>query len=316
MHKVYIMVPANVATGGVEDTYQLAYDLRELYPVDVLLYYPSFSERHPVPDSYAHYNLPYTYEIEDSKNNIFIIPETSTTRFDKLKKIRKVIWWLSVDNYYLSYDYFLQSKWKGKLNRWLWKHDLPFVFFNEDLKKIKLHLAQSYYALSHLRSKGIEAKMLPDHINQEFLDYKPTEKKNIVAYNPKKGFAFTKKLIEASPDITFVPIINMKREQVVELLKSAKVYIDFGNHPGRDKIPREAAILGCCVITNKRGSAGFWEDVPIPFKTTDIQFIRDVIKYYFDCYELGTKDFDLYRRRIRNEREVYLLCITEIFSSL
>jgi hypothetical protein len=42
------------------------------------------------------------------------------------------------------------------------------------------------------------------------------------------------------------------------------VYIDFGNHPGRDRIPREAAAMGCVVITNRRGSAENDVDIPIP----------------------------------------------------
>jgi len=56
----------------------------------------------------------------------------------------------------------------------------------------------------------------------------------------------------------------MPREEVIKLLQKAKVYIDFDYHPRKDRLPREAAILGCCVITRKRGSAKFFEDVPIP----------------------------------------------------
>lgn len=47
-------------------------------------------------------------------------------------------------------------------------------------------------------------------------------------------------------------------------MSKSKVYIDFGNHPGKDRIPREAAISGCIVITGKRGAAAFAEDVCIP----------------------------------------------------
>ena len=51
----------------------------------------------------------------------------------------------------------------------------------------------------------------------------------------------------------------MTPEQVVDLMSESKVYIDFGNHPGKDRIPREAVINGCCVITGVRGSARFKE---------------------------------------------------------
>jgi len=33
-----------------------------------------------------------------------------------------------------------------------------------------------------------------------------------------------------------------------------QVYIDFGHHPGQDRLPREAVQCGCVVITGKRGS--------------------------------------------------------------
>ncbi|MCX7738527.1 MAG: hypothetical protein N2Z80_03840 [Hydrogenothermaceae bacterium] len=51
---------------------------------------------------------------------------------------------------------------------------------------------------------------------------------------------------------------------MIDILKKAKVYIDFGNHTGKDRIPREAAMLECCVITGRRGIAKYREDVPIP----------------------------------------------------
>ena len=39
--------------------------------------------------------------------------------------------------------------------------------------------------------------------------------------------------------------------------------MDFGFHPGQDRLPREAAILKNCIITNKEGSAAIFQDVPI-----------------------------------------------------
>ena len=56
----------------------------------------------------------------------------------------------------------------------------------------------------------------------------------------------------------------MSRAEVREALCKVKVYADFGSHPGRDRMPREAALCGACVLTNRRGSANFAEDVPLP----------------------------------------------------
>ena len=43
--------------------------------------------------------------------------------------------------------------------------------------------------------------------------------------------------------------------QIIQILSRSKIYIDFGFHPGVDHLPREAAILKNCIITNKEGSA-------------------------------------------------------------
>ena len=67
-------------------------------------------------------------------------------------------------------------------------------------------------------------------------------------------------------DINWVPLQNMTRSELVNVMRVAKVFVDFGYHPGKDRLPRECAANGCCVITGMRGSANYFEDVPIPSK--------------------------------------------------
>jgi hypothetical protein len=162
---------------------------------------------------------------------------------------------------------------------------------------------------------------LSDYLNPDFLKIKTdlSKKENIVAYNPKKGFSFTKKIISNAKDIKFVPLINMTRQQVIETLQRAKLYIDFGNHPGKDRIPREAAILGCCVITGKRGSAAFFEDVPIPDeykfedKEENIPKIIDKIYDCFENFEERYESFNYYRQVIQSEPQKFIDDLKEIF---
>ena len=135
------------------------------------------------------------------------------------------------------------------------------------------------------------------------------QRQNIVTFNPAKGFDFTKQLIGAAPDIIWGPISHMTPEDVHTLLSSAKCYIDFGNHPGQDRIPREAAAAGCCVITGKRGAAANDIDVPIPsaYKFDDTpENIPAILACIRDClahYEAHTHDFDSYRTMIAGQRE-------------
>lgn len=138
-------------------------------------------------------------------------------------------------------------------------------------------------------------------------------------YNPLKGLNFTQKIIENAKGLIFVSIEKMKRDDVIKILKKAKVYIDFGHHPGRDRMPREAAILGCVVITGMRGSAKFQEDVPIPQeykfedKDENIPLIVDKIKYSIYNYEEVYNVFESYREHIRNEKVRFLEDLRKIF---
>ena len=185
-------------------------------------------------------------------------------------------------------------------------------------------MVQSHYAMHFLVKNEISKDriyFLSDYLNEKFLKNKVdlSKKEDIVAYNPKKGFSFTKKIISSAKDIKFVPLIDMSREEVIETLKKAKVYIDFGNHPGKDRLPREAAILGCCVITGRRGSAAFFEDVPIPeeYKIEDkeenIPKIIDKIKECLENFEAKYKDFEYYRQIIKYEPRKFLEDLKKIF---
>ena len=82
-------------------------------------------------------------------------------------------------------------------------------------------------------------------------------KENIILYNRSKGYHLTKKIIKRLPEFTFIPLINCTREQLSALFSKSKIYIDFGNHPGKDRMPREAALNNCCIIVGKNGAANF-----------------------------------------------------------
>lgn len=59
-------------------------------------------KKNPVHDNYKKYHLPYTFEIEDELQNILVTPETCTECFCLSKKIQRVLWWMSVNNYLAS----------------------------------------------------------------------------------------------------------------------------------------------------------------------------------------------------------------------
>lgn len=316
--QVYIVAPADLATGGPELLHQLAYKLKQRNIAVSMLYLPT-DHPNPVHNNYRRYEIDYVREIEDQKENLLIVPETVTDLLGNFNNIRKAVWWLSIDNYFVE-----QETRYGKINRWLLgKLGIQrYVGFDRRLKSVDYHFYQSEYAKHALLKLGIESlASLSDYLNQEFLQIETdlAKKQNIVAFNPKKGRRFTKKIIKKSSGIQFVPIVNMNRNEVIALLQKAKVYIDFGHHPGKDRIPREACMLGCCVITSKKGSAKFPEDLPIndDYKFRDsvgsIPVIANKIRQCFDQFPQYHKDFERYRSIIKSQEKVFDQEVQNIF---
>jgi len=345
--KIYIACLANIATGGPELLHQLAFHLINDLNIPAFMYYYDFDNskfRTPVHPEYEFYNVPYTLEIsekEDIKESILIVPEIiiSLSLLPRYKSIRKGIWCLSVDNYYFSRitkkDFFFKRV-LNKLLALIHKPQLFDIFSEDNLKKLtkkydyrfdSLLKMSDFYMTNSYRGMNWFKELKPlyylsEYLNPNFLKTHTdlSNKENIVAYNPKKGIEYTNKIIRfANNNITFIPIINMNRDDVIKTLQRAKVYIDFGNHPGKDRMPREAAILGCCVITGKRGSAAFYEDVPIPDeykfddKEENIPKIIEKIKDCFANFEERHKDFDYYREVIKNEPQKFVEDLKKIF---
>lgn len=319
---IYVACPANSATGGPELLHQFVHELVNL-GFNARIFYYRRTDKHPVHESYLDYEMELVDVIEDEKNNILIVPETYTELLYQFTNIRKVIWWLSVDNYFgfLNADYRFVKMVKNFLfNLNIYPLKKIYKFNNQEQV---IHFVQSEYAKQMLKSKGIsDCYFLGDYLNKLFIEKQlsnDVRKENIVIYNPKKGIKFTKKIIKNSNNISFVPIENMTREEVANLLSKAKVYIDFGNHPGKDRIPREALISGCCVIVGKSGSANFYEDVSLEnefkFALND-KDIPLIVKKIIDCldnYEVEVKKNLKYLESVKNEQSKFIEDINKIF---
>ena len=111
----------------------------------------------------------------------------------------------------------------------------------------------------------------------------------------------------------------MTTEEVHRLLKESKVYVDFGNHPGKDRFPREAAISMCCIITGKRGSAKYYQDIPISDaykfedKDENVAAIAGQIRKCLNEYKKMACDFQVYRDFIYSEPMLFENDVKELF---
>ena len=311
--KIYILCPANIHSGGPELCHQLCSQLIQFGINAFMLYTPinsDFNSADPVHDLYKKYHLPYVFGVEDSEHNVLILPETSGGKIYLFKKIQRVFWWLSVDNYIKNISQAIGGRVSNALSE-----PMPKFFYFDKADVDIDHWVQSEYARQFIKLNGVPENkiyVVEDYLRQDFLrnaaQMDLSRKENFVAYNPKKGFEITQQLINLAPDISWRPIINMTPAQVQELLAAAKVYIDFGEHPGKDRIPREAAVSGCVVITGRRGSASNDIDINIPaeFKfderTADPRHVIEKIRAVFKNFSAAHEKQADYRARILDDK--------------
>lgn len=323
MSKIYVVCPGNVVTGGPELLHQLVSILND-NGHDANIIYSPFNFKFDVPYQYSKYNVKVAYfdSANFTSSDIVILPEVYTGYVNKFHGTCMYIWWLSVDNYYLSMPVGFYQKLKEFVKQTIGhKNSKPSQVRVSDLLNCK-HLHQSEYARQFLKNYGINSLPLSDFLNEEHTKKKLTQsmRENIVCYNPKKGALYTQKLIHSLPNYRFVPIQNMTSIEVSSLLEQAKVYVDFGNHPGKDRIPREAAMAGCIVITGRQGSANNSVDIPVfdKYKIDEsnpnfIDLVGNIIDAAFNNYELVSKDFESYRDYIKQERQIFESQVEKLF---
>jgi hypothetical protein len=312
--KIHVICDAFSRTGGPEALHQLGRALADLGH-DVSMVYvprdlvPAVSEawiefpalEQPMPAAYAHYDLPHATRIEDRDGVSVVLPELWPSLIPYFERATPYLWWLSVDN---ARNAVAAIGGIGALSG-----------------SRAVHLCQSYYAIQYLAEQGIHGLPLFDYTSPELMSFvaDPMSPRGDRVLYSTKGRWFTDKLRRWSPRLNWREISGFTQDQVAELFRTSPLYIDFGNHPGKDRMPREAAMLGCCVITGRRGAAANAFDVPIPgqYKFTDSRWqipriartIRDVLRHY----DARTQDFERYRRVIRGEYREFLAQALRVF---
>jgi hypothetical protein len=304
---IYIICPPKKATGGPEALHQLGYILNSLGFNAKMLY--SKYKIDPVHPFYKNYNVPYTMSIKDSVDNVIIIPESMTNLIAKYPLSQKKIWWLSLD----FYEILMNSREKKK--NWIRKLLVPYKHteYRFEPNKSVTHWYQSQRTKEFLLTKKLDNEIayLCDYVTELFFDNLPEtfSKENIITYNPKKGLDKIQNYITLLPQYKWIPLSGMSREEMRDTLRKAKLHIDFGYFPGRDKIPREALISGVCLLTGREGTSAYKEDLGIPEKyklheneiTTDK--ILELINYTMNNYDSVFDEFKDFRTFVINEKK-------------
>jgi len=309
---VYILCPRKYTSGGPEALHQLAYYLDSIGINVFICYFNALSQvdREP-PAKYGQYKVKVVafFEIKDQASSLIIIPENLYRLNSIFKKSHKYIWWLSVNNFkkrsiVSDFKFLLKSI---KLNNF----KIGFIIFKSNFlisNKIEKNLCASYYAMDYVNNLNQlnNCLFLIEPIGLEFLnkymewDKKNEKRKDVVLYNPKKGKKFTKKLIALCPNINFVELKNFTFSELVDVFKTSKIYIDFGEFPGAERLPKEAVLFGDLIVTGKNGASKYFDDVKIDnrFKFDTIEsnlydisiFLNELIRNY-DNYCVFFNDY-------------------------
>ena len=334
---IYVICPYGLITGGPDALHQMVYYLNKIDKDAKLVYTNLYGYNPTIPIQYSCYIDGYLTEndiIDDEKNTI-IIPEFLSHKRKKYKKANIFIWWLSVlynkNNTSMFYKlWFLMTyvlriyKYKNRglknafdfLNCTLFKE--KYKFKNEQ-KNIN-HLCASYYAYDYVSKKTIKkCELCIEPISKIFLEnYGSKDKQDQVIYNPKKCGKFAKKIINSSKNIKFIPLIGMTQEELINMYKKSKLYIDFGPFPGAERMPKEAVINDCLILTGKNGASAFYEDVMIPnqykieSKKRNICLINEKIHMMLKEYDFIIHDFSKYKEKVINLEKNFIEAIKEI----
>ena len=300
------LCPAKLATGGTENIHQLVSELRKC-GADAKILYEGKDLRNPQPKEYEKYDCPYITSMPDNFKGAIIFPEIWGNRVASslYDKITTIINWQGVDVYY-----------------WGVREDEKNLF----LKNRKtLHMTTMDYGMAHLQSLGIKGIRVSDCLNdlyfQDFVE--SSTRTDTVLYNPTsiKLTKFQQAVMSkcrTELGLRFLPLQGYTTNQLIEIFRTHKLYIDFGVFSGRERLPREAAMCGCCVLTSKLGAAGYHRDVAIPdeYKMDDVDATVEKIQYILNNYEQCVPDFEEYRNSLRQDKENYHNEVKELYNAI
>jgi hypothetical protein len=279
--KIVAICPANFVSGGPEALHQLIDTVNELSPGMGKICYTPFDASHLKAKEFSSYDTPVIHRDEIQPDDIVVIPEVYPYMLNEFTN-RIVFWWLSVDHFVAADPQIANKAWR--------------------------HAAQSEYARLHVKTLfGRDALMLTDYVHDAFRSPKSKVRIRRVITNPKKGKELAEQFIAENPDIEVIEIAGKQKHELAQIFAESMVYVDFGNHPGKDRMPREASISGCVVLTAAKGAAKNHIDVPIDdkFKFDSVDGLGARIKDIYDNFESNFVSQLQYHNFIRGEKPTF-----------
>lgn len=327
--KIFVLYPRGLRTGGPEALHQLVDMLRALGQEAYLVPHSSTLRARRV-DEYKLYDAPERRQIVDAAENTVVVPELYASSLSNVKNATPVCWWLSIDYAPTFAAERMALRVNGGNLEKLARSIVPQLrAFKNGVtahcmkKRPMVHLAQSSYAWSFLFSRlNVVPSILSDYTpGEEFTKVKgPSRNPRLVTFNPAKGGDIVRQVMDISdPSIEWRPIEKMSRTEVVRTLQESAVYLDLGFHPGKDRMPREAALSGALTVVSRRGAGAYFADVPIPWEhkihpdSNEVKATAAMLPRLMDAWPAHVSKQDNYREVIANEKSRFQREVYDIF---
>jgi hypothetical protein len=328
--KIYVVYPRGLRTGGPEALHQLVDMLRELGEDAYLVPHPATAGT-PRAEQFEVYNAPEAPAPVDAEGNVVVVPEVYVADLHAYKHATPICWWLSID--YSPTFVAGRTALRSTAGPWSSLKEtliprLSAVKNHVDPRSIKrsriVHAVQSSYAWAFLFSHlNVVPSLLSDYTpSAEFVSAGGNGSRNqrLVTFNPVKGGDIIREVMKVcDPSIEWRPIQGMTRTQVTATLGECGIYLDLGFHPGKDRMPREAALSGALTVVGRRGSGAFYSDVPIPWEhkitpgATEVSSAATLLPQLLAELPLEIAKQDSYRAVILSEKERFKREVADIF---
>jgi hypothetical protein len=276
--EIIIFSPGNIVSGGVNSLHNLCASLNR-NGFNASMHYIDRE------DAIIQSILIQSYQVKeysgniDTKENIIIVPETMTDLLANYKKALKVVYWLGLKYYFKNPD------WKFPFNYKLFRKliacrsyaghhngiiEITKRKLNEYAKGVVniwnngyVHVSNSYFVADYCKNRGANHTfVIQNPVRDEIynLGLSQNKRKNIILFGQRtpKLILFLSKLLFTNFKI--IKVKKMPYDKVIQLMSESKVFAELGINHGRDRMPREAAILGCIVFINRRGSSSNKKD--------------------------------------------------------
>lgn len=250
---IFIFALHGVATGGPEATHQLSDALIEQGFDAKLIYFKwddlaqgllaEMPEYGPFAPEYDRYKVSLARQAIDEEGHVIVLPETLAHAVPFFQRAKVLVWWLSVDNAFGA---------------------LSAVNLNYLRRPNVYHASQSRYAEKFCEALQLKSLGMLSDYTVDLTEYATplpmSERPKLVAFNARANKviadlpAIAEAIANIDPEIKLVALANASRAEIATVFATARVYVDLGNFPGKDRMPREAASMGCVPFCHLHGA--------------------------------------------------------------